>query len=95
VSDAPYSAEDASLAVLILTEQRRITLMEGDEVVAARVEPDLIYLPLRFLCGNLSIGYSAQFARLKRDDVMAEGLRRLKIQTGGDAVPSESYAASV
>jgi len=70
-------------AVLIPTEQRQITLMAGDEVVAARVDPDVIYLPLRVLCDNLSIGYSAQFARLKRDDVMAEGLRRLKIQTSG------------
>lgn len=74
---------DTSSAVLIPTEQRHITLMEGDEVVAARVEPDLIYLPLRLLCDNLGIGYPAQFARLKRDDVMAEGLRRLKIQTVG------------
>jgi hypothetical protein len=82
MSDSENPAGSPS-AVLVPTEQRQITLMEGDEVVAARVDPDMIYLPLRVLCDNLGIGYSAQFARLKRDEVLAEALRRLKIQTAG------------
>ncbi len=83
MSEQQRAAADTASTVLIPVEQRQITLMEGDEVVAARVNPDAIYLPLRVLCDNLGIGYSAQFARLKRDDVLAEGLRRLKIQTAG------------
>lgn len=74
---------DSSVAAVIPVEQRHVTLMDGDEVLAARIEPDGIYLPLRPICDNLGIGYSAQFNRLKRDDVLAEGLRRLKIKTAG------------
>jgi len=74
---------DSSVAAVIPVEQRHVTLMDGDEVLAARIEPDGIYLPLRPICDNLGIGYSAQFNRLKRDEVLAEGLRRLKIKTAG------------
>ena len=74
---------DSFVAAVIPVEQRHVTLMDGDEVLAARIEPDGIYLPLRPICDNLGIGYSAQFNRLKRDDVLAEGLRRLKIKTAG------------
>jgi len=77
------NGQDAAAVILVPVEQRRVTLMGEDEVVAARVAPDLIYLPLRPLCENLGVGYPAQFARIKKDEVLAEGLRRLKIQTAG------------
>jgi len=77
------ASEGAPVGAMVPVEQRQVILMDGDEVLAARVEPDGIYLPLRPICDSLGIGYSAQFNRLKRDEVLAEGLRRLKIKTAG------------
>jgi len=74
---------DSVAAAVVPVEQRQVMLMDGDEVLAARVESDGIYLPQRPICDSLGIGYSAQFNRLKRDEVLAEGLRRLKIKTAG------------
>ena len=38
-------------------DERRVTLMEGDEVRAVRVEDGTIYLPLRPVCESLGLSY--------------------------------------
>jgi len=38
---------------LVPVDERRVTLMEGDEVLAMRAEDGTIYLPLRPVCESL------------------------------------------
>jgi len=39
--------------VLVPVDQRRVALMEGDDVLAVRAEDGTIYLPLRPMCESL------------------------------------------
>jgi len=73
---------DEAATALVPVEQRQILVIEGEEVLAARVDRD-VYVPLRPLCDALGIKSYGQVARIKRDDVMAEGLRALRITTVG------------
>ena len=68
--------------VLIPREQRHV-LIEGEDVLAAWIGERDIYIPLRPMCEALGIVARAQITRIKRDDVMAERLRSLRLETPG------------
>lgn len=86
---------DEAATALVPVEQRQILVIEGEEVLAARVDTD-VYVPLRPLCDALGIKSYGQVARIKRDDVMAEGLRALRITTlGGTQVMQCLHLESV
>jgi len=57
-------------------------IIEGEEVLAARVETD-IYVPIRPLCEALGVAPQSQLARIRRDEVLAEDLHSLRISTPG------------
>jgi len=67
---------------LIPTDQRQVVLVEGEEVLAVRVAQD-IYLPLNPLCEALGITPHGQVARIRRDEVMAERLQAVRLETPG------------
>lgn len=68
--------------LLIPIEQRQVMIIEGEEVVAARVGRD-VYVPIRPLCEALGVAPQSQVARIRRDDVLAEDLHSLRISTPG------------
>ena len=64
-------------------DERRVTLMEGDEVLAVRAEDGTIYLPLRPVCESLGLSYRPQRRRIQRDPALEEGMREIRLETGG------------
>ncbi len=75
-------ADDVPPDTLVAREQRRV-LIEGEEILAAWVGETDIYIPLRPMCDTLGIVSRSQITRIKRDEVMAEHLRSLRIDTPG------------
>jgi hypothetical protein len=71
-----------SEAALIASEVRHVVI-EGDDILAARVDAGDIYLPLRSMCDALGVSYQGQVARIRRDEVLADGLHTLRVATGG------------
>jgi len=61
-------------AALIAIDLRHVVI-EGDDILAARVDAGDIYLPLRSMCDALGVSYQGQVARIRRDEVLAEGLQ--------------------
>ncbi len=74
--------QDKAMA-LVPVAQRRVELLDGDEVLAVRVEDGSIYLPLRPICASLGLSYQPQRRRIQRDPVLEEGMREIRLQTGG------------
>src|SRR2546422_1431077 len=79
----PERGESSAAPVVVPVEQRTVALFEGDDVLAARGDTGDIYLPLRPICDSLGISYPTQITRIKKDEVLAEGLRQLRIMTAG------------
>jgi len=74
--------QDKAMA-LVPVAQRRVELLDGDEVLAVRVEDGSIYLPLRPICASLGLSYQPQRRRIQRDPVLEEGMCEIRLQTGG------------
>jgi len=90
IADHGADSDDPSLPILHANRQQQVVLVEGEEVTAVRVEGEEgegggIYLPVRPMCAALGIDFSSQMQRIRRHDVMAEALRRVRIETGGGA----------
>lgn len=71
----------ASEDVLVPLEERNVDFY-GDEITAVLVEaasgPD-VYVPVRPLCGYLGLAWSGQYERIKRDPVLADALRTVRV----------------
>ncbi len=68
---------------LVPVAQRRVELLDGDEVLAVRAKDGSIYLPLRPICASLGLSYQPQRRRIQRDPALEEGMREIRLQTGG------------
>jgi len=68
---------------LVPVAQCRVELLDGDEVLAVRAEDGSIYLPLRPICASLGLSYQPQRRRIQRDPALEEGMREIRLQTGG------------
>jgi len=69
---------------LVAVDQREVALAgEDDAIVAVRVQSGDIYVPLRPVCERLGIDVQAQTRRIRRDEVLAEGLRMVQLETKG------------
>jgi hypothetical protein len=68
---------------LVPVDQRRVVLMEDNEVLAVRAEDGAIYLPLRPICESLGLSYRPQRRRIQRDASLEEGVREIRLETGG------------
>ena len=79
--DAKVSGQNHDTA-LIPIEQRQVVI-EGEEVLAAWVGADDIYLPVRPLCEALGIFARSQLARIRRNEVLGKRLRLLRLETAG------------
>jgi len=75
--------EGEKARALVPVDERRVTLMEGDEVLAVRAEDGTIYLPLRPVCESLGLSYRPQRRRIQRDPALEEGMREIRLETGG------------
>lgn len=82
-TDQDVESGDSSLPILRGDHQRQVMLVEGEEVLAVQVEGEGIFLPVRPMCAALGINFSGQSQRIRRHDVMAEALRRVRIETTG------------
>lgn len=69
-------------AALVPLEQRHIEI-EGEDVLAAWTGQHDVYVPLTPICEALGVAPGAQVRRIRRDDVLAEQLRFLRIDTPG------------
>jgi P22_AR N-terminal domain/ORF6C domain len=75
----PQSDREAALVPL---EQRHVEI-EGEDVLAAWTGQRDVYVPLTPICEALGVAPGAQVRRIRRDDVLAEQLRLLRIDTPG------------
>lgn len=66
-------------------EQRSVVLTPDgdDEILAARTETAEIYLPLRPICTALGVSWTAQYRKIRADEVLLERVRTLRLQTRG------------
>jgi hypothetical protein len=78
-SEEPRAGREATLVPL---EQRHIEV-EGEDVLAAWTGQRDVYVPLTPICQALGVAPAAQVRRIRRDDVLAEQLRLLRIDTPG------------
>ena len=72
---------EAADTTLTVAEQRRVALIDTDEILAVRAVDGDSYVPLREMCGNLGIARVGQVRRIRADEVMAEGLRDVRVRT--------------
>ncbi len=79
--DSHDPAPETAGVALTAAEQRRVALIDTDEILAVRTEDGDIYIPLRKMCGNLGIARVGQVRRICTDEVMAEGLRDVRVRT--------------
>jgi hypothetical protein len=83
-SVSEHGSGDDTAQALLAIEQREVTLAGADDaIIAVRVQSGDIYVPLRAVCARLGIEPQAQTRRIRRDDVLAEGLRPVQVETKG------------
>src|SRR5690242_8983192 len=71
----------ADETALVPVEEKTVDFY-GDQVTAALVEAgetQEVYVPVRPLCDYLGLAWAGQFERLKRDPVMSEALRSVRV----------------
>ena len=70
-------------ATTLLPIEVRSVDFYGDEVTGALVRADNalhIYVPIRPICDRLGLDWSGQYQRIKRDEVLSEALRTVRIE---------------
>jgi hypothetical protein len=63
---------------LQIVEEKTVLFYE-DELIAVKLEDGSVYVPVRRLCDNLGIDWSAQRRRLVRDRVLSEAINRVAV----------------
>lgn len=81
VSSGEDHAAPAAAITLAAVDQRQIALLEADELLAVRAEDGEIYVGLRSMCASLGLQRNGQLRRIRADEVMAEGLRDVRVRT--------------
>ena len=61
-------------------EEKTIVFYE-DELVAVKMEDGTIYVPVRRLCDNLGVDWTAQRQRIYRDEALGDALKGVVITT--------------
>jgi len=76
------TATTATATALAVVDQRQITLLEDDDtLLALRAEDGEIYVGMRSMCTSLGLQPNGQLRRIRADEVMAEGLRDVRVRT--------------
>jgi hypothetical protein len=76
------SEERHEAGEVLTPEEVRTVEFYGDEIAAALIHAEgeaLIYVPLRPLCEYLGLSWSAQFERIKRDEVLSEAIKTVRV----------------
>jgi hypothetical protein len=63
-----------------VVEEKTIVFYE-DELIAVKMEDGSIYVPVRRLCDNLGVDWSAQRRRINRDEVLSIAMRGVAVTT--------------
>ncbi len=72
----------AVATALAVVDQRQIALLEADDaLLAVRAEDGEIYVGMRSTCASLGLQPNGQLRRIRADEVMAEGLREVRVRT--------------
>ena len=72
----------AAATALAVVDQRQIALREDDDaLLAVRAEDGEIYVGMRSMCASLGLQTNGQLRRIRADEVMAEGLREVRVRT--------------
>lgn len=53
------------------------------QTLLATVQDNVVYTALKPICENIGLSWNAQFERIKRDEVLAEGIRMIRTPTKG------------
>ena len=61
--------------------EEKTIIFYDDELTAVQLEGGEIFVPVRRLCENLGLDWTAQRQRINRDEVLAEGLKGVVITT--------------
>jgi hypothetical protein len=61
--------------------EEKTIIFYDDELTAVRLENGEVYVPVRRLCDNLGVDWSAQRQRLSRDEVLKDALKGVVITT--------------
>ena len=81
MSDDGERIAPRAVAALTVVDQRHVALLDDDEVLAMRAEDGEIYVGLRSVCLSLGVAPTGQVRRIQADEVMAEGLREVRVRT--------------
>ncbi len=81
MSDEGERAAPRAATALAVIDQRQVALLDTDEVLAMRAEDGEIYVGLRSVCLSLGVVPTGQVRRIQADEVMAEGLRAVRVRT--------------
>jgi len=88
--DEPAGRDQRTDDTVLVASDLRHVVIEGDDILAVRVNEGDIYLPLRSMCEALGVSYQGQVARIRRDEVLADGLHVLRVETGGGAQSAQA-----
>jgi hypothetical protein len=75
------SDETVAQAMAIVPRRAEVVDFYGDPIPAVQAADETIYVPVRAISDNLGLDWPSQYKRLKRDEVLAEALRSVQIQT--------------
>lgn len=53
------------------------------QTLLATIQDNVVYTALKPICENIGLSWNAQFERIKRDEVLAEGIRMIRTPTKG------------
>lgn len=53
------------------------------QTLLATIQDNVVYTALKPICANIGLSWNAQFERIKRDEVLAEGVRMIRTPTKG------------
>ena len=86
-SMADNNTADGEETRALIPTREQIVDFYGDAILAAQTDDETIYVPLRPICDALGLGWSGQYERLKRDPVLSEMRRGVRVTrtpgTGG------------
>ena len=75
--------EETSQIESVTVSRSRNVRFYDDELLAVQATDNAIYVPLRRLCQNLKLSAQAQTRRIRRSDVLDEGLKTVSLDARG------------
>lgn len=59
------------------------TISFHGQTLLTTIQDDVVYTALKPICENIGLSWNAQFERIKRDEVLSEGIRMIRTPTKG------------